>query len=223
MDFRRFLRKGTCETARAVDRKKSNTDSRRILRGVAGTGRTAEEQQSAVDSRRVLSEVTMIQVRGDTAAEVVETNAGHLKKNTDKRIRMQRHLTTMSTLGGMLNAAIELGVQSVDVELDPEAYMPVDIRALARSRKQSKSMRAERGALDNQGCCETVKIPLGVTLIRSRYVYKLKKDQTGNVAKQKSRLVISGCNQVEGLDFGETFAPVAKATTFPLILDLPRC
>ena len=40
--------------------------------------------------------------------------------NKDKRICIQRHLTIMSTLGGMINAAIDLEVQSFNEELDLE-------------------------------------------------------------------------------------------------------
>ena len=83
-------------------------------------------------------------------------------------------------------------------------------------------MRAERGALDKRGCWDIVRILSGNTLIRSRYVYKLKKDWTGKVVKWKLRLVILGCNQVEGLDYGETFALVAKTTTFLLMVALAK-
>ena len=167
-------------------------------------------------------------LRGGTAGEPrkkrfdgrAETNARNL--DSDKRIRKQRHITTMSTLGGMINAVIEQGVQSVDVEVDPEAYTPTGYKDAARSPMWRESMRAERGALDKRGCWEIVRKPFGVKLIRSRYVYKLKKDWTGKVVKWKSRLVILGCNQVEGLDYGETFAPVAKATTFRLMVALAK-
>ena len=138
----------------------------------------------------------------------------HFGINTDKRICIQRYLTTMSRLGGMINAVIKPGMQSVEVELDPEAYTPVRYKDAARSRKWRESMRAERGALNKLGCWDIVRIPSGVTLIRSRYVYKLKKDWTGKVVKWKSRFVILGCNQVEELDYGKKFAPVAKAATF---------
>ena len=40
------------------------------------------------------------------------------------------------------------------------------------------------------------------------------------MVKWKSRLVILGCSQIEGIDFNETFAPVAKATTFRLMMAL---
>ena len=64
-------------------------------------------------------------------------------------------------------------------------------------------MCAERGALDKCGCWEIVTITFGVKLVRSRYVYKLKKDGTGEIVEWKSRLVILGCNQFEGLDYGK--------------------
>ena len=82
-------------------------------------------------------------------------------------------------------------------------------------------MRAERRALDERGCWDIARIPSGVTLIRSRYVYKLKKDWIGKVVKWKLRLII-GCNQIVGQDYGETFAPVAKATTFRLMVALAK-
>jgi len=53
-------------------------------------------------------------------------------------------------------------------------------------------------------------------------VYKLKKDWAGKITKRKSRLVVQGFSQVEGVDYNETFAPVTKTTTFRLMLALAR-
>ena len=109
-DSKRVLRGGTGGTARLVDWEQSATDSRSVLRGgTGGTVRATEEEQSAAYSRRVLRGGTTSELRDNAVAELRETNAGHLGINTDKRIRIQRRLTTMSTLGGMINAAIELG------------------------------------------------------------------------------------------------------------------
>ena len=60
--------------------------------------------------------------------------------------------------------------------------------------------------------------PRRVKLIKSKYVYRIKKDWTGRVIKRKSRLVVQGFSQVEGKDYDETCAPVAKVTTFRLML-----
>nr|GFB36239.1 retrovirus-related Pol polyprotein from transposon TNT 1-94 [Tanacetum cinerariifolium] len=42
------------------------------------------------------------------------------------------------------------------------------------------------------------------------WIYKVKLDEYGDVLKNKARLVAKGCQQEEGIDFEETFAPVAR-------------
>ncbi len=79
-------------------------------------------------------------------------------------------------------------------------------------------MKDEVAALRNRGVWRVVPTPQGVRLIKSKYVYRVKKDWTGKVVKRKSRLVIQGFSQREGIDYDETFAPVAKVTTFRLML-----
>ena len=41
-------------------------------------------------------------------------------------------------------------------------------------------------------------------------MFRNKQDDQGVVVRNKARLVAKGFSQVEGLDFGETFAPVAR-------------
>ena len=47
----------------------------------------------------------------------------------------------------------------------------------------------------------------------SKVVFKLKRDWTGKVVKRKSRLVVLGCLQREGVDYEETFPHVAKCVS----------
>ncbi len=75
-------------------------------------------------------------------------------------------------------------------------------------------MKAEVKALQNRGCWRVIRTPKGVRLLKSKFVFKLKRDCKGKVVKRKSRLVVLGCLHREGVDYEETFAPVAKVTTF---------
>ena len=84
------------------------------------------------------------------------------------------------------------------------------------------SMLGERKALKNIGCWRVVRTSEGVKLINSRYVYKIKRDWTEKVTKRKSRLVASRYHQKQGVDYDETFAQVAKLTTFRLMLTLAQ-
>ncbi len=55
-----------------------------------------------------------------------------------------------------------------------------------------------------------------------KYVYRVKKDWTGKVIKRKSRLLVQGFSYPKGVDYDETIAPVAKLTTFKLMLVLSK-
>ncbi|GJW01741.1 retrovirus-related pol polyprotein from transposon TNT 1-94 [Tanacetum coccineum] len=49
-----------------------------------------------------------------------------------------------------------------------------------------------------------------VFLIKLKWIYKVKTDESGGVLKNKARLVAQGFRQEEGIDFEESFTPVAR-------------
>jgi hypothetical protein len=55
-------------------------------------------------------------------------------------------------------------------------------------------------------------------VIGTKWVFKNKQDEFGVVTKNKARLVGKGYTQVEGLDFGETYAPVARLESIRIFL-----
>jgi hypothetical protein len=52
-------------------------------------------------------------------------------------------------------------------------------------------------------------LPSGRTAIPSKWVYKIKEDSSGKPTRYKSCVVTQGFRQIEGLDYTDTFAPVA--------------
>ena len=64
--------------------------------------------------------------------------------------------------------------------------------------------------------------PAGMKAISSKWVYKKKINPDGTT-RYKVRLVIRGFEQVEGTDYGETYAPVSKLTTFRMLMSLAAC
>jgi hypothetical protein len=55
-------------------------------------------------------------------------------------------------------------------------------------------------------------------VIGTKWVFRNKEDEFGVVTKNKARLVGKGYTQVEGLDFGETNAPVARLESIRILL-----
>src|SRR3954465_11107208 len=47
-------------------------------------------------------------------------------------------------------------------------------------------------------------------IIGTKWVFRTKKNEDGQVVNNKARLVAQGCTQVEGMDYGETYGPVAR-------------
>ncbi|GJT61884.1 putative ribonuclease H-like domain-containing protein [Tanacetum coccineum] len=63
-----------------------------------------------------------------------------------------------------------------------------------------------------------IDLPKGKRAIRTKWVYRNKKDERGIVVRNKARLVAQGYTQEEGIDYAEFFAPVARIEAIRLFL-----
>ncbi len=61
-------------------------------------------------------------------------------------------------------------------------------------------------------------LPLGKKPIGCKWIFKIKYHADGTIERYKAQLVPKGYTQVEGLDFHETYAPVAKLVTVRCLL-----
>jgi len=57
-----------------------------------------------------------------------------------------------------------------------------------------------------------------MNVIGTKWVFKNKIDEQGVIVRNKARLVAKGYNQEEGIDFGETYVPVARLEAVKLLL-----
>ena len=55
-------------------------------------------------------------------------------------------------------------------------------------------------------------------VVGTKWVFSNKQDEHGVVTRNKARLVAKGYSQVEGLDFGEIYAPVARLESIRILL-----
>jgi transposase InsO family protein len=72
------------------------------------------------------------------------------------------------------------------------------------------AIREELDTLRTAGTWTLESAPPGANIIGSKWVFKAKKDASGKVVRYKARLVAQGFSQVEGVDYFDTYAPVAR-------------
>jgi hypothetical protein len=66
-------------------------------------------------------------------------------------------------------------------------------------------------------------VPKGRRIIKSKWVFKVKRDSQGNFLSRKTRLVAKGFTQLPGVDYFEIFHPVGKGTTMRLLSAKAAC
>ncbi|KAM0008922.1 putative RNA-directed DNA polymerase [Helianthus debilis subsp. tardiflorus] len=83
-----------------------------------------------------------------------------------------------------------------------------------------EAMKSEVRSIEKNQTWLLVDLPVGHKAIGLKWVYKLKKDPSGQVTKCKARLVAKGYVQRKGIDFDEVFAPVERLETIRFLLAL---
>ncbi|GJR87416.1 retrovirus-related pol polyprotein from transposon TNT 1-94 [Tanacetum coccineum] len=80
------------------------------------------------------------------------------------------------------------------------------------------ALTEELHQFDRLDVWELVDIPLCKNIINLKWLWKNKRDEENNVIRNKSRLVAKGYAQKEGIDFEESFAPVARLEAVRLFI-----
>lgn len=106
-------------------------------------------------------------------------------------------------------------VLSISSQSEPQTYAQAVIHPEWR-----QAMADESAAMDANHTWTVTSLPLGKHTIGCKWLYKIKYKSDGSIERYKARLVAKGYTQQEGLDFIETFSPVAKLVTVKVLLAL---
>jgi hypothetical protein len=72
--------------------------------------------------------------------------------------------------------------------------------------------------IEKNDTCELVPRPKNKNVIGTKWVFRNKLNEYGHVTRNKARLVCKGYANIEGIDFEETFSPVARMEAIHLLL-----
>lgn len=102
---------------------------------------------------------------------------------------------------------------SVSTNVEPQFY-----HQAVKHQHWRQAMSDEIRALEENKTWILTDLPPHKTAIGCRWVYKIKFKADGSIERYKARLVAKGYTQCEGLDYYETFSPVAKISTVRCLL-----
>ena len=97
-----------------------------------------------------------------------------------------------------------------------DTFTPLTRSQVLHSIQSAEWMEAEQKEIksitDNK-VLRAAQLPKGKKLLRTKWVYKIKYGSTGTIKSYKARLVACGYPQIFGIDFDETYSPVARLTS----------
>lgn len=124
----------------------------------------------------------------------------------------------------LIDSAEEVHSSEVACSWNAETYVDDLPTTIAELRKRTDwnhwkaAIESEIESLKKNDTWKLVPKPEGKHLVDCKWVFKVKRDEIGNVNRYKARLVAKGFSQRKGFDFDETYAPVARITTVRTLL-----
>lgn len=137
-------------------------------------------------------------------------------RNPTYDVFVDRFLNDKPLPGGKFVA--QWAMNSTGLTDDPQTLE--EVRARPDSELWEASINSELSSLASKGTYDLVDQPSGVKVIASRWVFKVKRDERGQVDKYKTRLVAKGFMQRFGDQGTEVFAPTSNLCTLRVLLAL---
>lgn len=101
-----------------------------------------------------------------------------------------------------------------------EEQIPNSTKQALESENWKAAMETEMKALMKSGTWEKCNLPPNKKPVGCRWLYTIKHNPDGTVARYKARLVPKGYSQTYGIDYSETFSPVAKFDTIRVLFSI---
>jgi len=104
---------------------------------------------------------------------------------------------------------------SISKEIEPVTFQEAQSNPV-----WNQAMKEELTALEKNNTWSIVSVLNGKKPVGCKWIYKIKYNSDGTVERYKARLVAKCFTQTYGIDYQETFAPVAKMNTVRVLLSI---
>ena len=115
----------------------------------------------------------------------------------------------------MLSLKFKAFVSKID-----QVQIPSSIHEALRIPEWKAATLEEIRALEKNGTWSVTSLPPGKKAVGCKWIFSVKYKADGSVERLKARLVAKGYTQSHGIDYQETFAPVAKLNTIRVLLSI---
>ncbi|KAL0345452.1 UNVERIFIED_CONTAM: Retrovirus-related Pol polyprotein from transposon TNT 1-94 [Sesamum radiatum] len=115
--------------------------------------------------------------------------------------------------GYLINDGYDVFLLDTD---EPTTYKAA--MASTDSEKWLIAMKSEMESMYDNKVWNLVDLPKGTRPIECKWIYKIKTDMDGKIVVYKARLVAKGFKQIHGIDYDETFSPVAMLKSIRILL-----
>nr|GEU84728.1 retrovirus-related Pol polyprotein from transposon TNT 1-94 [Tanacetum cinerariifolium] len=95
---------------------------------------------------------------------------------------------------------------------------PKNVNKALKDESWVIAMQEEFNQFLSNDVWELVPNPMNITIIRTKWVFRNKLDENAIVSRNKARLLAQGYNQQEGIDYDETYTPVARLESIRILL-----
>ncbi|KAK8500241.1 hypothetical protein V6N12_041483 [Hibiscus sabdariffa] len=168
-----------------------------------GSGRNIELEE--VQQQQVLQpeveEISQVVEENSTALETQP-----LRRSTRERNEPERYGFLVTTQGDVILVHQD----------EPKTYQ--EAMSTPNSEKWLEAMRSEMDSMSENQVWTLVEPPERIKPIGCKWVFKKKTNMDGNVQTYNGRLVAKGFRQIHGVDYDETFSPVAMFKSIRILL-----
>ncbi|MCO5597165.1 hypothetical protein L7F22_051241 [Adiantum nelumboides] len=177
-------------------------------------GKAAQRKEEEWTDR--LLTLAELEWKREAAYQCYKRKATHVKDKLDKEVKdkgiKEGDLVLRLTYKGYVThhyAYMATVVQDVE---------PTCFEDAIGNENWENATHEEISTLDVNQTWEFVPLPEGKKAIGCKWVYKVKHKAVGTIERYKARVVAKGCAQTYGIDYEETFAPVAKMATIRTVI-----